>query len=88
MKKTSTKVPVWLIVLGVCFLVNWLGSAFVLGAMKLMAGVIANDSGSACTDAHLGLIVAVMGGQAILSAEKRQSSEASFSPCWSVACSS
>jgi hypothetical protein len=46
-------------------MILWLAGAFVLGAMKLMASVMANDSGSASADAHLGLIAAVMGGQLI-----------------------
>jgi len=44
-------------------MILWLAGAFVLGPMKLMASVMANDSGSASADAHLGMIAAVMGGK-------------------------
>jgi hypothetical protein len=50
---------------GIVFMTLWLAGAFVLGTMKLMASVMANDSGSASADAHLGMIAAVMGGQLV-----------------------
>lgn len=65
MQNTSSKAPAWLVVLGILFMLLWLGGAFILGAMKLMASVMANDSGSASADSHLGMIAAVMGGQII-----------------------
>ena len=65
MKKISTNPPAWHVALGILFMILWLGGAFILGAMKLMASVMANDSGSASTNSHLGLIAAVMGGQVI-----------------------
>jgi len=55
----------WLVACGIVFMVLWLAGAFVLGTMKLMASVMANDSGSASADAHLGMIAAVMGGQLV-----------------------
>ena len=55
----------WLVACGIIFMVLWLAGAFVLGTMKLMASVMANDSGSASADAHLGMIAAVMGGQLV-----------------------
>jgi hypothetical protein len=64
-ENNSSKAPAWLVVLGSLFMILWLGGAFILGAMKLMAGVMANDSGSASADAHLAMIAAVMGGQVI-----------------------
>lgn len=88
MEKKTSKVPAWLVVLGIFFMVTWRGGAFVLGAMRLRASVMANDFGSANAAAHLGLIAAVMGGLAFFSPGKRKSSGAPFSPCWSVACSS
>jgi len=65
MENATSKAPAWLVVLGILFMLLWLGGAFVLGAMKLMASVMANDSGSASADSHLGMIAAVMGGQVI-----------------------
>ncbi len=55
----------WLVACGIIFMILWLAGAFVLGTMKLMASVMANDSGSASADAHLGMIAAVMGGQLV-----------------------
>ena len=55
----------WLVACGIVFMTLWLAGAFVLGTMKLMASVMANDSGSASADAHLGMIAAVMGGQLV-----------------------
>jgi len=46
-------------------MILWLAGAFALGTMKLMASLMANDSGSISTDAHLGMIAAVMGGQLV-----------------------
>jgi hypothetical protein len=60
-KRAST----WLLAWGIVFMILWLAGAFVLGTMKLMASVMANDSGSASADAHLGMIAAVMGGQLV-----------------------
>lgn len=65
MENVTSKAPAWLVVLGILFMLLWLGGAFVLGAMKLMASVMANDYGSASADSHLGMIAAVMGGQVI-----------------------
>lgn len=65
MESNSPKAPAWLVVLGITFMVLWLGGTFILGAMKLMASVMANDSGSASSNAHLGMIAAVMGGQIV-----------------------
>ena len=59
------RAPAWLVACGIIFMILWLAGAFVLGAMKLMASVMANDSGSASADAHLGMIAAVMGGQLV-----------------------
>lgn len=55
----------WLVACGIIFMILWLAGAFVLGAMKLMASLMANDSGSASAEAHLGMVGAVMGGQLI-----------------------
>jgi len=55
----------WLVASGIIFIILWLAGAFVLGTMKLMASVMANDSGSASADAHLGMIASVMGGQIV-----------------------
>ncbi len=55
----------WLVACGIIFMVLWLAGAFVLGTMKLMASLMANDSGSASAEAHLGMIAAVMGGQLV-----------------------
>lgn len=52
-----------MICLGLIFIVLWLAGAFVLGAMNLMASVMANDSGAASTDAHMTLIGGMMAGQ-------------------------
>lgn len=52
-----------MICLGLIFIVLWLAGAFVLGTMKLMASVMANDSGAASPDAHMTLIGGMMAGQ-------------------------
>lgn len=65
MEKNYNKTSKWLVALGVVFMLLWLGGACVLGFMKLIAGVMANDSGSASTDSHLRMITVVMGGQVI-----------------------
>jgi hypothetical protein len=51
--------------LGALFMLGWLGVAFVLGAMSLMACLMANDSGSASSGAHMAFIGGVMGGQVL-----------------------
>jgi hypothetical protein len=50
-------------VIGVLFMLGWLGVAFVLGGMSLMASLMANDSGSASSGAHMAFIGGVLGGQ-------------------------
>jgi hypothetical protein len=52
-----------MICLGLIFMALWLAGAFVLGTMKLMASVMANDSGGASPDAHMTLIGGMMVGQ-------------------------
>ena len=52
-----------MICLGLIFIVLWLAGSFVLGTMKLMASVMANDSGAASPDAHMTLIGGMMAGQ-------------------------
>ena len=50
-------------VIGVLFMVGWLCAAFLLGGAKLLASMMANDSGAASGNAHLAFIGGVMGGQ-------------------------
>lgn len=54
-----------MIFLGLIFIVLWLAGAFVLGTMKLMASIMANDSGVASADAHMTLIGGMMAGQVL-----------------------
>lgn len=55
----------WLTPLGIIFMVAWLGLACVLGAMSLMACLMANDSGSVSNGVHMAFIVGVMAGQVL-----------------------
>jgi len=48
---------------GVIFILVWLGGAALLGTLKLMAGLMANDSGTATGGQHLGLLGGVVIGQ-------------------------
>ncbi len=48
---------------GVIFILVWLGGAALLGTLKLMAGLMANDSDAATEGQHLGLLGGVMVGQ-------------------------
>jgi hypothetical protein len=54
-----------MIFLGLAFMALWLAGAFVLGGLKLMASVMANDSGAASPDAHMTLIGGMMAGQVL-----------------------
>lgn len=51
--------------LGVLFALLWLTGAALLGFFKFMAGVMANDSGTASHETHLALISGLMIGQAL-----------------------
>lgn len=54
-----------MIFLGLAFIGLWLAGAFVLGGLKLMASVMANDSGAASPDTHMTLIGGMMVGQVL-----------------------
>lgn len=56
-------VSIMLVICGILFMVLWLCGAAALGMMKLMAGVMANDSGAASNEAHMTLLFGMMGGQ-------------------------
>ncbi|MFN0076730.1 MAG: hypothetical protein ACKVY0_09665 [Prosthecobacter sp.] len=56
-------VSVALVICGVLFIALWLCGAAALGMMKLMASLMANDSGAASSEAHMTLIFGMMGGQ-------------------------
>jgi hypothetical protein len=60
---SGKSVSIGMIFLGLIFMAFWLAGAFVLGTMKLMASVMANDSGAASADAHMTLIGGMMIGQ-------------------------
>lgn len=63
--RTEAPVNGVMIALGIFFMMGWLGVAFVLGGMKLMASLMANDSGSSSGTAHLAFIGAMMTGQVL-----------------------
>jgi hypothetical protein len=63
--ESPKRAAAWVVVLGVVFMCLWLAGAFLFGAVKLMASLMANDSGSASAEAHLGMVAAVMGGQLV-----------------------
>lgn len=54
-----------MVCLGLAFMALWLVGAFVLGSVKFMASVMANDSGGASADAHMTLIGGMMLGQVL-----------------------
>jgi hypothetical protein len=62
---SKTGLSPWRLVLGLLFIALWLGGAFFLGTLKLMASVMATDPGAASTDSHMTLIGGVMGGQVL-----------------------
>lgn len=61
--KSGVSVP--MVILGILFILVWLTGATMLGVVKFMVGVMANDSGAASSETHLGLISGLMGGQAL-----------------------
>lgn len=56
-------VSIALVICGILFIALWLCGAAALGLMKLMASLMANDSGAASSDAHTTLIFGMLGGQ-------------------------
>ena len=56
-------VSVVMVICGILFIALWLCGAAALGMMKMMASLMANDSGAASGDAHMTLIVGMMVGQ-------------------------
>lgn len=60
---TKTGTSPLLVVLGLLFIASWLGVAFMLGLAKLMASLMANDSGAASNEQHMSLIGGMIGGQ-------------------------
>ena len=56
-------VSVVMVICGILFIALWLCGAAALGMMKLMASLMANDSGAASNEAHMTLIFGMMGGQ-------------------------
>lgn len=61
--KPGVSVP--MLILGILFIVAWLAGATLLGLLKLMAGVMANDSGAVSNETHMGVISGLMVGQAL-----------------------
>jgi hypothetical protein len=61
--KPGVSVP--MLILGILFIVVWLTGATLLGLLKLIVGVMANDSGAASAETHMGLISSLMVGQAL-----------------------
>ena len=61
--KPGVSVP--MLILGILFIVVWLTGATLLGLLKLIVGVMANDSGAARAETHMGLISSLMVGQAL-----------------------
>lgn len=59
----ARRVSVPAVIGGGLFIAIWLAAAVTLGALKLMGGLMANDSGAASGNAHLGLLAGLMGGQ-------------------------
>lgn len=53
----------WLVVCGFLFIALWLCGSAALGMMKLMASLMANDSGAASGEEDETLIFGMMGGQ-------------------------
>lgn len=52
-----------MIILGIVFLVGWMAVSALWFMMSMMGTLMANDSGSASTEDHTTLIVAVIAGQ-------------------------
>lgn len=61
--KPGVSVP--MLILGILFIVAWLAGATLLGLLKLMVGVMANDSGAVSNETHMGVISGLMVGQAL-----------------------
>lgn len=61
--KPGVSVP--MVILGILFILAWLAGATLLGVVKFMVGVMANDSGAASNETHMGLISGLMAGQAL-----------------------
>jgi len=62
-QESRKRISLWLVASGIVFIILWLAGAFVLGTMKLMASLMANDSGAASGEEHETLIFGMMGGQ-------------------------
>ncbi len=61
--KPGVSVP--MLILGILFIVVWLTGATLLGLLKFMVGVMANDSGAVSNETHMGVISGLMVGQAL-----------------------
>lgn len=61
--KPGVSVP--MLILGILFIVAWLAGATLLGVVKFMVGVMANDSGAVSNETHMGVISGLMVGQAL-----------------------
>lgn len=58
------RLSVPMLLLGLVFIGLWLTGAFLLGALKFMASLMANDAGVASGESHMQMVVGVMMGQA------------------------
>jgi hypothetical protein len=64
----SKGVRILLIFLGLLFIASWIAAHVVWASMSLMGSLMANDSGGATTNQHMGLIFGMLGGQLVAAA--------------------
>lgn len=55
-----------LTILGIAFIVVWLGAAAVWAALSLMGGLMANDAGRVPAGTHATLLTVLMAGEALV----------------------
>ena len=55
-----------LTILGVAFIIIWLGAAAVWAAMSLVGGLMANDAGRVPAGTHATLLMGLMAGEALV----------------------
>jgi len=64
----AAKFPVWLCLVGIVFMICWIGSFVVFGMAMMMATLMANDSGAATNSSHMLFIGCVFFGNLLAGA--------------------